>query len=201
MKPKVVVAIIVLASSTLLGACDWNRTTGIIEALDPAKLYPSFEQKTVDLAARSKCANPAKVNIVSAERRSAKYIFYRFTGNQTYIYFTPDKLIEHVVTYIKDAFNRCGIESDDKSGKTIKVYLGAVKMAPTGYAAGMEFQLKIEIPEIRYTKTYKTHEWSGAYGKGIDRAAANSLHVTVWKIIKDPAVQNYVLCRSRQGSK
>lgn len=173
----------------ILTSCYPNLTKDINNNLND-DLYELYETKPVNMQVSSKCSSPPLINIINKEVRKENYTVLERGINAIYI--TPNELIDHVVDYMKDAFERCNIKVDNKSTKVINVYMEKADFTQGVWAQGAEFQLKIEIPEKSYNAIFGSKD--NAYAD-MSRAMAYAIHTTIWKVIADQYVQDYILCK------
>lgn len=179
------IAIIVLS----LTSCYPNVTKHINNNLND-DLYELHKTKPVDMRGSSKCSSPLSIDIINKETRKENYTVLDRGINAVYI--TPNELTEHVVDYMKDAFERCNVRVDKKSTKVINVYMEKADFTQGVWAQGAEFQLKIEIPEKSYNAIFGSKD--NAYAD-MSRAMAYAMHTTIWKVVTDQYVQDYILCK------
>lgn len=108
------------------------------------------------------------------------------------MYIIPNKFIDNVVNYISDALQKSQIKVDGNSTKSIQVSLNEANFLRSVFNYGAELRLKIFIPDKQYTTTFKVEDWTP---KGQLVAMAGAIHMVTWIIIKDPTIQEYILCR------
>lgn len=172
-----------------LTSCAFNFTKNIANELQPVNLYESYNTKPLNLGTRSKCPLPPSINIVNMETRDENYLMNR---GITKLYINPKELTNYIVDYMKDAFEKCMVKIDANSTKTIQVSMKKAEFTQGLWAQGAYIQLKIDIPEKQYTEVYEATD--NAYNS-VMRAMAYAIHATTWKIIADPIIQDYILCR------
>jgi hypothetical protein len=177
---------------TLMG-CTIHITERIINNLEPTKLYDSYDVKSINLKARSKCVLPPTVNIINAETRVEDYVVYNIPTGGAWVV-NPTKLIDGVVSYLKYGFEASKVQIDSNSPKTIRISMKEVQTPSVGnpfLAAESEFQIEVNIPDTKYIETYKAKE--STWADNI-RAIAYAIHVVTRHIIDDPNIQDYILC-------
>ncbi|MCX5825244.1 MAG: hypothetical protein NTY86_17555 [Deltaproteobacteria bacterium] len=173
-----------------LTSCTLHWTKDVAKELQPNVLYESFKTKHINLKARSKCSQSPSVNIVNTEIRDENYLVGEMGANKIYI--NPKEMMNHIVDYMKDAFEKCRISVDNNSTNILNVSMKGAEFKRGFWAVGANIQLKIDIPERQYTDVYEAEEWTSTYHKN---AMAYAIHVDTWKIINDPVIQDYILCR------
>ena len=144
---------------------------------------------TPNLADRSKCSSSPSVLIVNTETNDQDYTIYTWWPTEVYI--TPKKLMDDVVIYMSDAFNRIGIKTNQTSTKVIQISMEKIGNSYSFLNYTAEAQLKIILPEKKYTRVY-SH--SDTTPKGLPIATAYTIHAITWQIINDPVIQDYLLC-------
>lgn len=176
----------------MLSSCAHNQTKSVARKLDPTDLYPMYKTKVIDLKSQSKCLSPPSVKLVNTEARNEDLRIAEIGGHTHYI--KPKELTNHIVDYMSDALEKCQVKVDASSTKAIEVSIDQAEMKLSGpfSARGAVIQLKINIPETQYTKIYSAEEWSA---QAIWTTMAYAIHLATWKIIEDPVIQSYVLCR------
>lgn len=184
----VIICIIFLIPS--LTNCAMHHTQYIVKKLNPPVLYESFQTKPINLEFRSKCKELPTVTLVNAETREVLPMGAAL-GLVEHDY-NAKELIDHVVNYMEDAFIKCKINVTEHSGKIIKISLKDMKYTLGVWAQGASVELQVNIPEIHYSESYTGI--GNAYG-GTHVAAAYAIHAVTWDIIKDPVIQDYILCR------
>jgi hypothetical protein len=145
----------------------------------------------MNMAVRSKCLIPLSVNVVNEEKRDENYIMWDRGVTKWYI--NPKELTNHIVDYMKDAFEKCNVKVDNNSTKVIKIAMKKADFTQGAWTQGAAIQLKIDIPEKQYTEIYEANDNSP---KSSMRAMAYAIHVDIWKIINDPVIQDYILCNA-----
>jgi hypothetical protein len=175
-------------------------TQNIIEYLQPAELYESYRVKPVNLKGQSKCPTPPTVNIVNEETREDDYVYLNYNEYKRTI--NRRKLMNAVVEYLKDGFQKSNIIIDPNSSKIIKVSLSDAKASSadaTGWVWNADIKIKVDIPEINYSSIFEAKDRAHM---GADmRAMAYASHVLSRQIIDDPLIQDYILCKNNVASK
>jgi hypothetical protein len=188
---KCLIGILLPLMGLILTSCATNGTQLIATQLRPTELIEIHNTTHPNLAARSKCPSPPSIWIVNAETNDQDYTIFTWWPSEVYI--TPKKLVDNIVIYMSDAFNRIGIKIDQNSTNVIQVSMEKMKSSYNfNYNYSADTQLKIMIPEKKYTEIYGH---SDTTPKGFPMAVAYTIHVITWKIITDPFVQDYILCR------
>jgi len=176
---------------SLMGCGVYNLTNNIIQTLQPAELYESFQVKPINLKEQSKCPISPTVNIVNAETKEEYVIAER--PQKTII--NPKELTKGIVEYLKYGFEISKIKVDSNSSKTIFVSFIDTKMLPSGFISSGQMRVNVNIPETKFSKIYVGIGSQGpiALGRAL---SAYAIHDITRKIIDDPVIQNYILCKS-----
>lgn len=116
---KYLIGIFLLMFGLVLTSCTINGTQVIAKQLRPTELIETHNTNPPNLAARSKCPSSQSIRIVNAETNDQDYLVYTWWPTEVYI--TPKKLVDDIIIYMSDAFNRAGIKTDQNSTKIIQV--------------------------------------------------------------------------------
>ncbi len=192
---KYIIGILFLLIGLVLTSCSANGTQVLAKQLRPTELIKTFNTNPPNLAARSKCPSSPSIKIVNAEINDQNHTYYTWWPNEVYI--TPNKLMDDIVIYMSDAFNRTGIKTDQNSTNIIKVSMEEMTSSYSFLNFSANTQLKIMLPEKQFTKIY-SHSDSTPHGPHM--AVAYTIHEITWKMINDPFLQNYILC-ANEGTK
>jgi hypothetical protein len=191
MKISIISGICIVGFVFMLSSCAHDQTKSVARKLDPSDLYPIYKTNVIDLKSRSKCPSPPSVKLVNTETRNEDLLMVADAGHTHTI--NPKELTNHIVDYISDAFEKCQVKVDGSSTKVIEVSINHFGVLLNLFGAqGANINLWINIPETQYTKIYTAQEWSGA---SVWTIMAYAIHMATWRIIDDPVIQNYVLCR------
>jgi hypothetical protein len=184
--------LILVAAVTMIAlmGCSMHYTKAIVEKLQPAELYESFDVKPINLKARSKCPSPPSVKIVNAETREDG-IDMRPDSFSVSFPLNPKELTIGIVDYLKYGFKKSQIDVDESSPKTIKISVIDAKLERGVWIGGGNVQLRVEIPETRYVEFYSARDSHINFGK----AMAYAIHKISRQVIDDPNIQDYILCR------
>jgi len=175
----------------MLSSCAHDQTNAVARRLDSLDLYNIYKTNVIDLKSQSKCPSPPSVKLVNMETRNEDLLLAEIGGHTHYI--KPKELANHIVDYISDALGKCQVKVDGSSTKVIEVSIDKVGIIIELFGAqGAGIQLRINIPETQYTKIYAAQDWSGASTWTI---MAYAIHLAIWKIIDDPVIQSYILCK------
>ena len=183
-----------------MAACTFHFTEAIGGRLKAADLYPRFENRVVNLGAGSKCPENPTVKLVNSTTKVGNYLIAVLGAGGHRYYVKPKKLTSYIINYLRTAFNRCNVKSGHDSKKVINVSLKRLRLLLEDHFVfhrlGGDIALKIEIPEIKYKKIYEATDWTP---RPNEMVLAFVIHRAVFKIIHDPVVQDYILCRNRQS--
>lgn len=172
-----------------LSGCTVNSTQVIVKNLNSDELMKIYDNSQSNLAFRSKCTIPPSVNIINMETRDQDLLIYEWWPTEVNI--TPKKLMDGVVDYTNNIFKMSGIQPDSKSKNIINLSLVNIKEWYTFFMFSVDVSMEIFIPENKYSARYKYSETSGDASKVVSYA----IHNVTWKMINDPVVQEYLLCR------
>jgi hypothetical protein len=182
----VIVAIMMIA----LTGCTFHHTKDITEKLQPAELYELYEITPANLKARSKCPLPPAINIINVETREDDYVFWNLPTATHSI--NPKELTVGIVEYLKYGFEKSQIKVDSNSSKIIHVSFKDVKALIRLGTTGSNIKMNVNIPETKYSEIHEANGWS--YGN-LPKSMAYAAHGVTRKIIDDPVIQDYILCR------
>ncbi|HPC85259.1 MAG TPA: SHOCT domain-containing protein [Smithellaceae bacterium] len=182
-------AIFLIIIFFMLTSCTINGTQVIAKQLQPTELIKIHNTTPPSLAPRSKCSTPPSIRLVNAETNHQDHTIYTWWPTEVYI--TPKKLVDDIIIYMGDAFNRAGIKTDQGSAKIIHVSLEKLTSWYTVFNFSADTKLKIIIPEKQSSKLY---EYTDTTPKSAPTAVAYTIHQITWKIINDPFLQDYILC-------
>jgi hypothetical protein len=188
---KYLIIILLLMFCLVLTSCGGyiNGTQLIADQLRPNELIEIYNTTPPNLVERSKCPSPQSIRIVNAETNEKDYIIYKFSSLEAYI--TPKKLVDDIIWYMNDAFNRTGIKTDQNSTKIIQISMEKLMSWYTMLNYSANTQLKIMLPEKKYSKIY---EKTDTTPKSVPMAIAYTIHDITWNVINDPLIQEYILC-------
>ncbi len=194
MKRLLMIYVVFSCLPFFLTSCSLNHTKIIADELQPDKLYGLYNNSFTNIGARSKCSEVPSVNIVNVEKRDDKHnINPRLRQVSGFPYINPKELTNHIVDYMKIAFEKFNVKVDNKSTKIIQVSLNNAEYIQGVWGQGADVKLKIDIPEEQYTWIYGAQD--STYGSPM-RAAAYAIHKVTFDIIKDPIIQDYILCKA-----
>lgn len=189
------IAIFLIMICFVLTSCSANGTQVLAKQLQPNQLIKTFNTNPPNLATRSKCPSSPSIRIINTETNDHNHTYYTWWPNEVYI--TPNKLMDDIVVYMNDAFNRTGIKTDQNSTKIIKVSMKEMTSSYSFLNFSANTQLKIMLPEKNFIKIY-SH--SDSTPNGPHMAVAYTIHEITWQIINDPFLQDYILC-TNEGTK
>ena len=157
--------------------------------------HPTFlDEKTgtakINLAENGQCPTVTlPVNPVNFETRTDKYVVCGTCKPNQYL--EPKEFIENTVQYLKKKLIESNLKVDEQSGKKILVSLEEATSSSGVWSVETNVKLKIELPEINYSKIYSGVE-GGHYP---NHAIAYALHLAIHKFLNDPVFQIYVKCQ------
>lgn len=176
------------ATICTFSSCTFQLTHHFIDKLKPEELYLEYNTIPKDLKAISNCEQTPSINIISSETRDSYNIPW---GPYTY-HVIPSQLMEKVADYMRTGFAKTGVRPDSSCPKTIRIFFEEIKFLKGFWVIGGFFRMKVAVPEIGYTQYYEAEEWSGS---GALYQTLNSIHISTQKVIDDPVIQGYILCR------
>ena len=172
----------------LLSGCASNVTSRVNNQMDSENLNQKLGTQANDLAVDGRCPGTKSLKVINAETRTEKYCVNDAMGCRWYI--IPKDMAEYVVKYIDDNLKQSNVKTGSEYDHAILVSLDEIKASEGVWSFGSSSRIKIEIPDINYTQTYR-----GESGSGLGfHAIAYAIHLSVDKFIKDPVFQNYVKC-------
>lgn len=183
-----VVAIIIIIFSF---GCTFNNTKGIKERMQPVDLYEADGAKPLNLKLRSNCRTIPTVNIFNIETREGDYIIFNPWVSKHTV--NPKELTTSFVAYLKYGFEKSQVKIDSNSSKIINVSFYNAKIVRSIWTLGGEIKIKVDVPEIEYSKIFEATDWT--MGDFLTPLALAS-HVVTRQIIDDPVIQDYILCNT-----
>jgi hypothetical protein len=184
--------IILIAMALILTGCSMHYTKDIVEDLQHAQLYESFDTVPLNLKAQSKCPYPPSIRIINDEMREDG-IDMRPDSFHVSLPLNPKELTDGIVDYLGIGFKKSGIEVNEQSPKIIKVSLKDVKGERGVWAQGCKVDLGVDIPEMKYVNIYSARE--NSFTGPI--AVTYAIHRITRQIIDDTTIQDYILCRDK----
>lgn len=172
-----------------LTGCTLHVTKNISDKLNPDELYGVYHINSADLSSHSKCASFPTIKIENSESRTADYEAFKnppLTG-----VINPREMMDSVVAYLKNGFERSHIRVDDRSVKVLQIKMIDLQSTAGIWSFGSYFKLQLMIPETGFTKMYEANDNSG----NGHSASAYAIHSVTRQIIDDRQVQDYILCR------
>jgi len=181
------IAVVVLSSLT---GCTLHVTKDISDRLKPDELYKSYNVSPLDLSLQSKCQKPPTVKIINAEARIDDYD--TMSNPPFFGVINPKEMMDSVVVYLGNGFQQSRVKVDDQSHKVLEIKMIDLKSTAGFWSFGSYFKTEIVIPETGFTKIYETRDnaMSGY------TAPAYAIHAVSRQIIDDPAIQDYILCKT-----
>ena len=189
--------VILILATILFSGCTYNRTQTIIDVLKPSDLYTSFGTEPVNLLPYSNCDIPLAVNIVNDEKREDDFLIASQGAETDFI--NPKELTNSIVKYMTDAFEKSNVKNEKTTKKQIEVSLKRLEWIfgqLSSWSNKAFVEIQIAIPEIKFTNTYSVKEYAFMPWN----ATAYAIHVLTWKVINDPVVKDYILCKKTNPS-
>jgi len=172
-----------------LTGCTMHVTKHISDKLDMEAINRNYGIKPIDLSSGSKCAGAPAVKIVNMEMRTDDYPAFKNPPYEGFI--NPKEMMNSVSSYLKDGFEKNRIKADDQSTKVLQLKMIDLQSVAGVWSFGGTFKMELQIPEKNIAKTYEATENAG---NGFS-AAAYAIHGACRKVIDDPVVQEYILCK------
>ena len=173
-----------------LTGCSMHMTKRFADKLvDQDDIYKSFNVSPTDLSQQSKCKTPPAVKIVNRETRTEDFAALINPPSTGVI--NPREMMDSVCLYLKKGFEKSGIKGDDQSDKILELKMEDLKSKAGVWSFGSYFKVELTIPE---TKQKKYYEATDSTMNGLT-AGAYAIHGVTRKIIDDPVIQDYLLCR------
>jgi hypothetical protein len=166
-------------------------TKEIPDRLRPSELYESYGIRSVDLKALSKCPLPPTINIVNVETREADFVFFN-PYREAKETVNPKELMDGIVEYLKYGYERSQIKVDNNSAKIIQLSFINAKAVRWFSWNGM-IQIRVDIPDTKYSPVI--YEAEDKRRGDIYTPIAHAIHKVTRKIIDDPVIQDYILCK------
>lgn len=187
---KIIFSCILLIAVISFSGCAFNMTSDVGGLLNPEILNASFKTNAKNLGAESKCPYPASVYLINEEKKEYPYELF-FNGYTFNI--NPKELNDSFITYMKNALGKSGITVAPDSPKKLLISMNNVKVTRNGFSPifNSSVQMNVNLPDMKINKIYQSNDESSLL---LHQAVAYSIHVSTWKIIEDPLIQNYLLC-------
>lgn len=180
---------LVAALLLFLTGCTLPVTKPISDKLDMEAINKNYGVRAIDLSSGSKCAGVPAVKIINLENRTDDYLAFSNPPYKGFI--NPKEIMDRVSLYLKDGFEKSSIKVDDRSAKVLQLKMIDLQSVAGVWTFGGSFKMELQIPEKNITKTYEATENAG---NGFS-AAAYAIHGACRKVIDDPVVQDYILCK------
>jgi len=177
---------LLIALALCLSSCGlhFHDDPQVAEALTPKNMDYAFDYEPSSIKPY-KCQAPCQIALVNVEKRTEKYVIWDTVYVVSY---TPQKFTETVIRYMGDEFVRRGIKLNSDCQKRIMVSLGEARVDFRPYSQKSHFELKIDIPDLNYQKTYKGSDATN----DVFVALAYAVHHTVMEFMQDPVVVKYI---------
>jgi len=178
---------LIIALALNLSSCATHDDPQVARELTTKAIDESFGYGPSSIKPFDKCEQPCEVNVVNAEQRTARYVYWNPGKTASY---TPKKFAGTIVHYIGDELARRGVKLNSQSTKKIMISLGEAKFhsyAMGWYDRGI-FELKVDIPAMNFHKSY----WSEETNADLSKALAHAVHRSVRDLLKDPVVIKYI---------
>lgn len=156
---------------------------------DPENMYKIYDVHPTNLATASKCKYPPTVSIINDETRNED-IEVR-SGAVATLIINPKETIDIISAYLRYGYGQSNIKNDVHSTKVLHLTMKDMSITFGVWTNGLHFKMGINIPEINFQKDYEATENSTS----LLTSMPGAIHLATRKIIDDPAVQNYILCK------
>lgn len=183
------VVLVAVMAAVVLSGCAIHATKDIVDELQTDKLYSSFDVKPINLKARSKCASPPSLKILNVSANEE--IDMRPDEFGLHLLANRKELADGLIDYLKQGYRKSQINVDDSSDKAIRINLKELKLVRGVWVLGGAGSVDVSIPETKYSEVYSARD--NAVDKNV--AFAYVLHALSRRIIDDPVIQDYILCR------
>lgn len=180
---------IVISVLMFLTGCTVHITKDLSERLND-KPYKSVNNHPQNLSILSKCQEPPIIKIINGETRIEDYEILVTPPTTRVI--NPKELMDGITLSLRKGFEQSHIITDDKSAKVLQIKMIDLKLMAGTWLQGAYFKLELNIPETGFTKLY---EASDNTRLGYD-APIYAIHTVTRRIIDDPLIQDYILCRN-----
>ncbi|GEM_PF-597617 len=181
------ISVIVFLSLT---GCASNMTKNIDDRLIADELYKTYPVNPADLSSDSKCQKPPAVKIVNIESRTGDYETMEKAVTSEVI--NPKDVMNAFVAYLENGFQKSQVKVDNHSEKILQVKMIDLKSKSHFYNFDTRFCAELTIPETGFVKYYEASENAGLAWA----SAAHAMHNVSRQIIDDPAIRDYILCKT-----
>jgi hypothetical protein len=104
----------------------------------------------------------------------------------------PKELMSAIAEYLKYGYDKSQIKVDQNSSKIINISFVDAKTLMAVWTIGGYIKIKVDIPETKYAEIYEAKDWTPMMP---NEAMAYAIHGVTRRIIDDPIIQDYILCR------
>lgn len=184
----------VVLLSFLAISCAMNITSKLPPIFNNRYLNNKTSVQPIDLSPGAQCPGTKVVHVVNKESRAEPYTVYSVSG--TVYRLIPTEYTQIVARYMEDKLRESNVKVDEQKGKEIGVWMEEVH-ANGFWTFDCNVKLKVNIPEIGYTKTFSGFEG----GEFIENVIGYATNLAVNEFLKDPVVQNYLQCTEESWPK
>ncbi len=189
MRRKSIICLIGILWLTFFSGCVMNINKRMDSLLDPSYLAGKTGTKDVNFATNGRCPGVTMpVYPVNIEERTEKHIICIINGVEHVI--EPKRFVEQAVQYLKVKLMNSKLDVNEQIGKKIFVSFEDAK-AGTGWVDASIVRLRIDIPEIKYSRLYSGKESSFK----VEHSTAYALHLAITAFLNDPEFKQYVSCQ------
>lgn len=186
--------ILIVSLSLLSISCAQNITSKLPSIFDKSYLNDKTSVQPIDLSSGARCPGTKVLHVVSKELRTEPYTVYSVSG--TIYRLIPAEYTRIVSQYMEDKLRESNVIINEQTGREIEIWMEEVH-ADGFWTFGCNVKLKVNIPEIDYTKVYAGYEG----GEFIDNVIGYATNLALVEFIKDPVVQKYIKCTEESAAK
>lgn len=174
----------------LTGCTTVHITNDLLERLGN-KPYKSVNIYPPDLSLLSQCKEPPIIKIINGETRIEDYEILVTPPTTRVI--NPKELMDGMTLSLRKGFEQSNVIIDDKSAKVLQIKMIDLKLIAGTWLQGAYLKLELNIPETGFTKIYEAIDNTRLQYD----APIYAIHTVTKRIIEDPLIQDYILCRNK----
>ncbi len=194
------ICLFLLISCATRPARDFKRQ--VAASLQPGQLRYSFNITPENLKAISQCPDKEPtIHLINIEKinKDIKIMDERWCAygdddgrKRNGCVLNPHEVTDQIIDYTTESFRQCRVSSNDKSMKIINI---SFPLDQTSYVnnfnSSVVMKMNVHIPELNKSFTISTTQASFE----LHNAVAYAIHDMSWRLINDPTIQDYILCR------